>query len=48
MSGSLGESRSVVEETTSDGGALRWMVCDAALSLDQTRVQLTAPDSPGR
>ncbi|CAE7808200.1 unnamed protein product, partial [Symbiodinium sp. CCMP2592] len=38
---------SVVEEETADGGALRWMVSDAALSLDQTRVQLTAPDLKG-
>ena len=38
---------SVVEEETADGGALRWIVSDAALSLDQTRVQLTAPDLKG-
>ena len=38
---------SVVEEPTDDGGALRWMVCKSALSLDQTRVQLTPPDSQG-
>ena len=30
----------VVEEILPDGCALRWMVCEEAFSLDQTRVKL--------
>ena len=39
---------SVIEQASQDGGCMRWMVCDTALSLDQTRVELTPPDPQGQ